>query len=498
MPLSPAALESLNVRQMTVQDLESQIDYLRAGTQFAKLSAPATVGHGILKLNSDEQQRCTAFYDAQTADLTPLKFVPASGAATRMFKFLFEYLQQAVATPEVTEFANHLDDFAFSADLKNHCRRHDIPFACDSAGLHGVVNALISDSGLDYGRKPKGLIPFHRTGSDVHTAFEEHLAEARAYALNSRGQGQLHFTVAPEHMDTIAAHIDARLNQDYRDIDLQVSMSIQHAHSDTIAVDLSNQPITCDDGQLLFRPGGHGALIDNLNDLQAALVFIKNIDNIASPKWHASIAQSKRVLAGLALMIQAEVFAWLRRLDAGEIEEPHELVAWMEHRLGQKVTAQLRGLNKQDAMSFLHQRLDRPIRVCGMVRNQGQPGGGPFWVQEKTGIESLQIVETSEIDMANPSMAKMVTEASHFNPVDLVCLAQDYRGKAFDLRRFRNDQAYFISSKSHLGRPIKALEWPGLWNGAMAYWNTIFVEVPNYTFNPVKTVLDLLSDSHTG
>ena len=362
-----------------------------------------------------------------------------------------------------------------------------------------VVEGLLGSEGLNYGRLPKGLLKFHRYESGARTPFEEHLVEGAHYAKDGKGCVLVHFTVSPEHralFEALAQEKKADLGREL-EAEFDISFSEQKPSTDTIAVNADNTPFRNADGTLLFRPGGHGALIENLNDIEADVVFIKNIDNVVPDRLKADTVTYKKLLAGVLVGLQAQAFAYLDELDEGNVGEDRlqEMLRFVEEQLHCKSTA-ARALEGLELMDYLYCKLNRPMRVCGMVRNVGEPGGGPFWAYNPDGTVSLQILESSQIDMTDAKKKAMFEQGTHFNPVDLVCAVCNYEGTPFDLREYVDPATGFISHKSKDGRELKALELPGLWNGAMSDWNTIFVEVPLSTFNPVKTVNDLYREQH--
>ena len=403
-----------------------------------------------------------------------------------MFKALFEFLNDGVRSREVDELLAGLDRFAFAERLAE--------FTGGSRDPRTVVSNILTE-GLGYGTLPKALILFHRYPDRNRTAFEEHLAEGALYAAGAGSEVCIHFTVSAEHreqFERLAAETvpfyEARFGVKYR-----IGYSCQKPSTDTLAVNPDDTPLRDGQGRLLFRPAGHGALIENLNEIDADLVFIKTVDNVAPDRLKSDTVIYKEMLAGLLLDLQRQAFGYLRRLDAGERVSAEEMASFVSGRLCRRLPASFAALEPQRQVGLLRELLDRPIRVCGMVKNEGEPGGGPFWVREADGGESLQIAESSQIA---PQQKGLMTAATHFNPVDLVCGVRDYLGRKFDLTRYVDPQTGFISSKSQQGRPLKALELPGLWNGAMARWNTVFVEVPISTFSPVKVVGDLLRPQH--
>ena len=466
-------LEQMEAKGITPEKAERQIDFFKSGFPFLPIDRAAVVGDGIVKLGKHEAESYAQKYDATSADA--IKFVPASGAATRMFKELFEYVQEDKKSIAIDKVLENIEKFAFYTDL--------VELGVDFADPKAVISAIILE-GLWYGKQPKGLLKFHRYEQDNRAALEEHLVEGAIYAAAKGKPIQIHFTVSPEHQAGFEARVSEKLDFYKRKfgVDYLISYSVQKASTDTIAVNPDNTPFRSEDGALLFRPAGHGALLDNLNDLNADVIFIKTIDNVVPDHLKEDTTLYKKAIAGIALELQGQIFQYIKQLEEGTANL-EEIVKFIEAHLGYKVPSQ----------ADLRSILNRPLRVCGMVRNEGEPGGGPFWVKGADGSQSLQIAESSQI---SPEQKPMMQQATHFNPVDLVCAVKDYKGNKFDLSLYTDPMTGFISEKSAAGKPLKAQELPGLWNGAMANWNTVFVEVPISTFAPVKTIVDLLRPQH--
>lgn len=436
---------------------------------------------------------------------TIVKFVPASGAASRMFKDLFEFLDGEEELPSVAsvkEFFEKIENFAFYDALNEKCLENeakDIPSLVADKNHKAVIANLLEEKGLNYGFLPKGLLLFHHYTDEKRTPLMEHLAEGAMYSKNASSEVNIHFTVSNEHRELFAKHFEeenSTYSKEYNAI-YKVSFSEQKPSTDTIAADESNKAFRDEEGQLLFRPGGHGALIENLNDLDADVVFIKNIDNVVPDALKNPTIIYKKVIAGMLIDLQTKVFDYLKAMDGGQLSEEklQEIAEFSEKELFNQNPNQGK-LNNKDLQDYLYAKLNRPIRVCGMVKNTGEPGGGPFLAVNPDGTISTQILESSQIDMNNPDEKAKLMASTHFNPVDLVCAIKDYKGNKFNLLDHVDRNTGFISMKSYNGIPLKALELPGLWNGAMSDWNTVFVEVPISTFNPVKTVNDLLRDEH--
>lgn len=464
---------------LTPAALETQLKNFREGFPFLPVTRAASCGNGIRVLDAAGIEQAAARYDRAKESLRVVKFVPASGAATRMFKDLFEFVREGRRTAVVGELLANRRRFAFWPELRT--------IIGDDADELRTVENIVAE-GLRYGETPKGLVSFHRYGDEVRKAVEEHLVEGAQYAA-AGGEVKIHFTVSPEHLTRFEALLaekipgyESRFGVKYR-----ISFSVQDPSTDTLAVNPDCTPFRRADGRLLFRPAGHGALIGNLGKIDADIVFVKNIDNVTTDARRSDTVLYKKALAGVLLALQERIFEYLMALEVPGAElEP--IAAFIENELCVK-------LPKDYGTALLRQVLDRPIRVCGMVRNEGEPGGGPFWVAGADGLETLQIAESNQIA---PEKRELMRSATHFNPVDLVCSFRTSKGGRFDLREFVDPATGFISRKSDGGRELLAQELPGLWNGAMARWNTVFVEVPITTFSPVKVVTDLLRPEHQG
>ena len=467
----------IEARGISVAEVERQIENFRKGFPSLPVVRAASGGDGILQLSDDEIKATEELYNSRTTKLRTIKFVPASGAATRMFKELFEYINDNKRTPGIDKLITNLEKFAFFAELAKYLK----PQIDDK----DVVRNIVVD-GLAYGSKPKGLVTFHAYKEGARKPVEEHLVEAALYASNGE-RAAIHFTVSPEHKAVFLALLEERQSHYEKKFGIKydVSFSEQSPATDTIAVNPDNTPFRTEEGKLLFRPAGHGALIANLDKLDADIIFVKNIDNVTTDERKGDTITYKRVLAGELLRLQERSFELLRALERGE-DRFEEAKTFLQSELCCK-------LPENASNELIIKTLDRPIRVCGMVKNEGEPGGGPFWVGDEYGREQLQIAESSQIAKEDMHLMK---EATHFNPVDLVCGVKRYDGTKYDLTKYTDPKTGFISSKSAGGRELRAQELPGLWNGAMANWNTIFVEVPISTFSPVKVVQDLLRPEH--
>jgi len=508
--LDPDIVREIRAKGIDPALVLSQIEMFERGMPPSDLVGPCTPGDGIVTIWG-EAESYARHYEAESARKEVVKFVPASGAATRMFRDLLSAAQggplerrrlEAAAdggdgdAGAVLRFAGELGKFAFHDDLERALERSGLNMRhMLAAGEYGeIVAHTLESKGLNYASLPKGMIVFHKYPVQNRTAFEEHLEEAVAYANDGRRMARVHFTLSPEHLDIVSSYIESvkgRYEREGGKID--VSYSVQKPSTDTIAVDMENRPFIGDDGKPVFRPAGHGALIENLNALGCDIAFIKNVDNVLPDRLKEETYLWKKALGGYLLALEGVIFGALEKLEkrGGYRDVAEELSRLSQLGLDIPVAA-----DDGDAAARLVSALDRPLRVCGVVKNQGEPGGGPFWVRGKDGVLTKQIVELAQVDMSAPGQKKVWESSTHFNPVDLVCGLKDRKGKPYDLTHFIDSDAGFISVKSKDGRNLKALELPGLWNGAMAFWNTVFVEVPVITFNPVKTVFDLLKPEH--
>ncbi len=484
-------------RGSNVTTVEDQVERFKKGFPWMKIVAPATPQRGIKVLDDAAVDAAVRYYEGASIN-GKCKFVPASGAASRMFKDLFSGLDALKAGKEIADdapaakFVNQIQSFAFyTPELFG-----DKVYPCNDY-RKSVLSKTLTDEGLGYGAKPKGVLKFHKyTDGEIRTAFAEHLVEAQNYMRNEDGTANLVVTISPEHQQLfeeayaeVKAAYEARYGVKYN-----IVFTFQDKATDTIAVDVENKPFRTETDSLFFRPAGHGALIYNLNKLEEEVVSIKNIDNVANERLLPETATWKKVLLGKALELRDRIFSYLNRLDA---EVTEELCAEIEAFLAGELCVEMPAQEDLTAKAAaLRAKLNRPIRVAGMVKNQGEPGGGPFIIAEPDGSTSLQVLESVQINMSDEKSRDALASATHFNPVDIVCCLHDYKGQSFDLLQYVDEDAGFISSKSYQGRELKALELPGLWNGAMSKWNTLFVEVPLETFNPVKVVLDLLRPAH--
>ena len=494
----------LKERGISVEEVKRQLEYFRSGIPYLPIAKPATIGDGILKPQEETLRDFIHLYESESLKEKVIKFVPASGAATRMFRDLYAYMDEGSGSKALEDFISGLKRFAFYDDLKSCIEKSgmDTESLIQAGDYDPIFKFLLGREGLNYGNLPKGLVAFHQYDGHYRTAFEEHLLEGINYSRGKDDNVRIHLTVSPEHKDAFenkTHEVVKNLRMQYHH-DFSVTFSIQKPSTDTIAVDCDNNPFRDRNGKLVFRPGGHGALLENLDDLDAGIIFIKNIDNVAPDHLKAETLKYKKALGGMLLSFRERIFHYLNILTGdGEINGGfmEEVMTFLSDELCLVPPWGHDQWDYEQKRSYLVSRLDRPLRICGMVRNQGEPGGGPFWVKNSDCSVSLQIVESSQVKLSNPLMKKLFDASTHFNPVDLVCSVKDFRGNKYDLHKFRDPDTGFISHKSFEGREIKALELPGLWNGAMANWNTVFVEVPLITFTPVKTVNDLLRAEHS-
>lgn len=512
MNFSTKHTEQIEAKGIKLLQVEEQLDKFEKKIPFTDITAHASVDNGILKLTSETEENYEQIYKEEHSNLEVVKFTPASGAATRMFKFLYKFLENydpkkesinsyvnKEKEPEIRLFFIGLEKFPFYDDvLKKMNKTENDRIKKPDEFNRDFVHALLAEEGLNFGNYPKGLLPFHQYKNHIATPFQEHLFEAASYACQA-GKAKLHFTISKQHYDKFKAteneilpHIMQKTSCEF-----EISYSYQQEQTDTIAVDLKNRPILDAENNLVFRPGGHGALIKNLNAIDADLIFIKNIDNVVVNTYSEEISRYKKILAGKLIKLQQKAFKFMKMLHNGvSDDELTVILSFLYTELNIQISEEFEKYSQKYQIEYLIEKLNRPIRVCGMVKNEGEPGGGPFWVKHENGSVSLQIVESAQIDKRNEYHQSIQKLATHFNPVDIVCGVKDYQGNKYDLSQFVDRKSYFITSKSKSGKKIKALELPGLWNGTMAFWNTIFIELPLVTFNPVKTINDLLKPTH--
>jgi len=517
-PFNQDDLRLMATLGITENQVRAQIALFQRSSGYLRLLRPCTPGDGIQQIPTDETEPLIALQEEAARQSRFIKFVPASGAATRMFQGLLSfYLNRSsfdldkihpdlngndTEAGELIRFLKRIEQFAFYEDLKESMTRDglDITKTLQKKQWREILDYLLTTRGLNYLNRPKGLHQFHTYSSHKRTAFEEHLIEAVQTICDRTGQCHLHVTVSPEHEETFRNFFKT-LQPTYEnqyDCRFKVTFSFQSHSRDTLAVDLENRPFREDSGALLFRPGGHGALLQNLNELRGDLIYIKNIDNVLPDRLKKPTIVWKKILGGYLVKIQHIIHDFIRKLTE-EMVTPALLVevgTFCRDRLCFFEPPDFQQGSIKEQTAFLFDFLNRPIRVCGMVKNEGEPGGGPFWVKDSEGVISLQIVEKAQLDPESSGQKAIWASSTHFNPVDLVCSVRNFEGRPFDLNRYVDPEAVFIARKFQNGRDLKALELPGLWNGAMAHWITLFVEVPIQTFSPVKTINDLLRPEH--
>lgn len=508
-------IKQIEDKGLTLIDVNRQITQFKDGISYTNIYGAATLDHGIIKLNEDLIDRSVSFFESKKNETSLLKFVPASGAATRMFKFLFKFIKDYNPKKEsinsyinknkakdLSLFVIGIEKFPFYKTVSDTLASKGIDFErlnVDEKIWH-FAHCMLDEDQLDFGNFPKGLLPFHEyKNNTISTAFEEHLFETALYTSSDK-PANIHFTISERFKGKFVdefRRIEEKIEK-LTGCTFNISFSYQHESTDTIAVTPKNEPFRNEDNSLLFRPSGHGALLKNLNALDADLIFIKNIDNIVVKKYKDEIAKYKRVLAGMLLELQEKAFQYLRALENNKIGEQNlvEIAEFLTRSLNVEICHEFEKYSDKYKIEYLREKLNRPIRVCGMVKNEGEPGGGPFWVKTESGKISLQIVESAQINTKDKRQKEILRKATHFNPVDIICGVKNYKGEKFDLQEYVDEKAAFITMKTKVGKDLKALELPGLWNGTMAFWNTVFVEVPIITFNPVKTVNDLLKPPH--
>lgn len=498
-------LKTIEEKGIKPEVIEEQLNIFKTGFPFLKVKSVATIGNGIVKLTKDEENKFIDEWDAFLDNGGNVeKFVPASGAASRMFKNLYEFLSSGRTIPETQfekDFFSGIKNFAFFPTLDKTCKKvmdKTVDELIVSGKYPDVVKMLIESDGMNYGNLPKAVLEFHRSSDKVNTALEEHLEEGAQYARNKSDEVKVHFTVSPEHrkefdkiINTEIPHLKELYNVNYN-----VEMSEQKPSTDTIAVNPDNSPFR-ENGSLFFRPAGHGALLENLNDLDADVVFIKNIDNVVPRSRREITIRYKKVIGGYLVTMQKQIAKYIGQLESGNynMDDVREMISFLHNKLNIR-NSETKHLEDCELVLYILKKLNRPIRVCGVVKNDGEPGGGPYIVYSEDKTTSPQILESSQFDKNDPESKELIRTGSHFNPVDLVCYIKDKDGNKFNLKKFVDKNTGFISEKSRDGKTLKALELPGLWNGSMSDWNTVFVEVPIETFNPVKTVNDLLRPQH--
>ena len=497
--------QQLAQKGISEEKLCHQLEQFKIGFPFLRLEGAAAIGKGIVAPAEDERKQYVKAWEQYKAEgRKVVKFVPASGAASRMFKDMFAFVDadyDVPTTPFEKQYFENIHNFAFFGALDAACQKNEgkgIDALLSEGRYKAVAANMLRPEGLNYGQLPKGLLLFHQYPEGPRTPMEEHLVEGALYAA-SNGEAHVHFTVSHEHMELFKAKVAEKADTYAKKFGIKydISFSEQKPSTDTVAANADNTPFRNDDGSLLFRPGGHGALIENLNEIDADVIFVKNIDNVVPDRLKPETVEWKQIIAGILVTLQKQAFDYLRLLDTGKYthEQIEEIIRFVQQDLCCR-KQDIKHLEDAELVIYLRKKLNRPMRVCGVVKNVGEPGGGPFLTYNQDGTVSLQILESSQIDKSNKEYMEMFTKGTHFNPVDLVCAVKDYKGNAFNLPDYVDPTTGFISSKSKSGKELKALELPGLWNGAMSDWSTVFVEVPLGTFNPVKTVNDLLREQH--
>ncbi|MDE5773952.1 MAG: DUF4301 family protein [Muribaculaceae bacterium] len=497
--------EVLQEKGISPDTLAEQLEMLKEGFPFLKIEAAATPDNGITVVTAEMEERSVKIWDEYLSQgAKVMKMVPASGAASRMFKDLFAFLNGKSDKPNndfIRKFFDEIEKFAFFSKLNHEVLTlygRSIATMIHEGHYKEIISTLLENTGMGYGYLPKALLRFHKVQGATRTPIEEHLAETAQYATGKDGISHIHFTVSDEHVPLVLAKIEeikARMEHEYG-VKYDVTLSVQKPSTDTVAATKDGNPYR-ENEKLFFRPGGHGALIENLNDLNADIIFIKNIDNVVPDTLRSSTINFKKIIGGILVATKHTIDRYCRLLEKGtpSSAELDEMLRFM-HNVLCITHDRCDEMSDEEKAAYIFGKLNRPTRVCGMVRNEGEPGGGPFLCYNPDGTVSPQILESTQIDPKDKKAVKMLKEATHFNPVDLVCSIKDYKGQKFNLPDYVDKATGFISEKSREGVEIKALELPGLWNGAMSDWNTILVEVPASTFNPVKTVNDLLRPAH--
>lgn len=483
----------------------AQLEYFKKGAPFAKLIRPCTIGDGITVIPENEIEELISAYNESAKKGRVLKFVPASGAASRMFRDWYRYYEEKNLDSDPQrgmEFARELKRYAFYRDLKDVAMKKgdDIDDLAQKEMFSLILEYILTPRGLNYAHIPKALIKFHAYPDHARTPLEEHMVEAGLYISDANNVCRVHFTVSEKHESMVENYFSS-IRGHYEDrcgVSFDFQLSVQSSTTNTIAVDMKNRPFRDSRGMLVFRPAGHGALLKNLNAIEGDIIFLKNIDNIVPDRLKGITVRYEKILGGYLVRLQEEIFKYLQQLSLDEMDKKliSEVARFCKEKLNIALLPGFNRLSPAGKKDFIFDMLNRPLRVCGMVKNVGEPGGGPFYVEDESGTQSLQIIEEAQVDMGSEEQKSIWRSSTHFNPVDIVCGVKDFRSKKFDLDRFADKKTVLISRKSQDGRELKALELPGLWNGSMAYWNTVFVEVPVETFNPVKTVKDLLRQEH--
>lgn len=507
-PYSQEDLIQLKKRHLSVEHLNAQIERFKKGVLPLTLDSPCTIGNGIKQFQKAEINRLSKYYEQESLRKKTVKFVPASGAATRMFHHLLVFREKsgelAKNDPDrkaAEYFLENIKNFSFYEEFTEKLKEYGYKIGdlLKKKEYGKLLDVLFSKKGMHYGNIPKALIKFHKDGKMALTPLEEHLAEAASYAKDAAGNSRVVFSVSPEFKEMIKKYYEGvaeRYEQKLK-VRFQTAFSVQRPSTDSVAVDMTNKPFKDSEGKILFRPSGHGALLDNLEDINADVVFIKNIDNVQPSRLKNDTYLYKKVLGGYLFEIQNKLYAFLEELENNTISEDmlDEALEFAENILSVRIPDAVQ-YDRLELVKHLYEKFHRPLRVCGVVKSKGEPGGAPFWVKEPDGSLSLQIVERAQVNTGDKEQFQLFNSSTHFNPVDLACGMRNHKGEQYNLHYYRNPEAGFITIKSHEGRQLKAYELPGLWNGSMANWNTVFVEVPLSTFSPAKTINDLLRKEH--
>lgn len=505
--LTQRDLEQIAARGISEAQIKTQLENFEKGFPFANIYDAATVGNGIMRPTQYEMDICLDTFEKMKDKYSILKFVPSSGAASRMFKELVKFAlgngDDLDKYPEIKESLTNLNKFAFYEKLRSKLKKngYNLEDLISAGDYKTIAEFILGEKGLNYQKKPKAMLEFHKYDDCTRTPFEEHLVEGAMYATDINKVVHLHFTISTEHREMFKKKINEAVPKYEAQFGVKydITLSEQKPKTDMLAINKADGKLVRNaDGSLLFRPGGHGALIENLNDCTEDIIFIKNIDNVTVDRLKDTTYTYKKLLGGIIINLMEHTYKALEDLDSLSINDARlsQIEAYASTALQIRTDLKYFALSTREKVAFWHQKLNRPIRVCGMVRNEGEPGGGPYWVKDKHGERSLQIIESSQIDFGNKFQVELVKKSSHFNPVDIVCSVKNYKGNKFNLKNYIDPLTGFISSKSQNGIDMKIQELPGLWNGSMANWITVFVEVPPETFTPVKTIVDLLRPQH--
>jgi hypothetical protein len=495
--------------------LSAQVDIFRNGVPFINIVRPCSLGDGIIKIKDDQFDYFIKLHEEASKEGRLIKFVPASGAATRMCKdLIFVYNSYSKVTPEILNKNSHLPEyksviktfnnlkkFAFYGDLKKALNKdgHEIDKILTEGKYKIILDYILHERGLNLAEIPKGITKFHKYPNEERSSLEEHVIESIKYIQSIDGRTKIHFTISENNYEEVSKFIFG-LSELYkeRNNEIEIDLSSQKQSTNNISIYENSKVVRDDDGNIIFRPGGHGALLENLNDINGDIIFIKNIDNVVPESKLNDTIKFKKLLCGFLIDVQTKIFEFLEKVESKSvsIDDVENIISQLAEAINYKLPDNIKQQSPDVQINYLVNQLNRPIRVCGMVKNEGEPGGGPFWVKDSDGSFSCQIVESAQIDLSSEICSDIFQSSSHFNPVDLVCGVRDFKGRNFNLLKYRDLKTSILTSKSFKGRRIKVIELPGLWNGAMAKWFTIFIEVPLSTFNPVKKINDLLKPAH--